>query len=267
MANAFGYSWGTRSLRIKVDGREESDLGLALQGRLEEVVNDGRREIGKAFVRAAHKVAAQGKAKLRADIAGGGFTNGAKLSKTWRGKGFPAAGVSALDPAVQFETKARTIIDAFQAGATIRVNRAKYLAIPLGPAKAIVRKMNRQAGRENGIFNDLRFTGFGRDDNGQYTEQGNPVARVSRWLAVKLVPVLSPDGRHGVLIGESNVTLTPTGRLAKRQHGRGTPLFALVKQATLKKRIRGRAVLNEIAASFEGDFARALMAELPAAYR
>jgi len=262
MANAFGYSWSRDGVRIKVDGRTESDLGLALQGRLDEVLKEGKREIGLAFVRAAKTVAAKGKAKLRADIAGGGFTNGVRLSKTWRGNAYPnQTNAAALDPAVQFKTKARVIIDAFESGATIRVKSAQYLAIPIGPAKAIVRRYNKV------VRFSRRDSGMGRDFAGRYSDLGpSAVDRVKAALNVDLVAIVSPDGKAGVLVAAGR-KLTPTGRDAKRQDGKSTPLFALVKQATLKKRIRGRAVLNEIAASFEGDFARALMAELPAAYR
>lgn len=56
--------------------------------------------------------------------------------------------------------------------------------------------------------------------------------------------------------------LTPTGRKAKGLSKPATPLFALAKTATLRKRIKGQGLLDEIMKNFPSDFVHALMGEL-----
>lgn len=240
---------GEFGISVTVEGRSESDLGAALAGRLDEVVRERRHRIGLAYVAAMGKVADQGKSKLRQDIIAGGFANASRLSKTWRGRSYPRANVSSLEPAAVLSSNARTIIEAFSTGITIRVRNRRFLAIPQGPAKAIVRQMNRAGNRS-------------RDASGRFSGEADPVARVAAALGVTLVPIISPDGRHGVLVSSAGHRLTRTGRMARSQSGGATVLFALVKQATLRRRIRGTALVEDIKRSFERDFASALATTL-----
>lgn len=225
---------------ITVDGSSNPDLAAAFQGRLEEVKEEQVKAVAAAHTGAAKALAGRYKARLRADIAGGGFANGDRLSKTWQANTYPA-GKPALDPAIWIKSNAGDILEAFALGVTITVRNAEFLAIPQGQAKAIVRRLNQASNRSRGAF-------------GQFVDEAGVVQRVAAALGVHLVPIIDRATGHGVLVAESPVRLTPTGRRAKHQTGENTVLFVLVKSATLKKRIRGAAILEDFKASFLADF-------------
>jgi hypothetical protein len=236
-------------LSLSVDGAANPDLALAFQGRLEAVIEERKRVVERGFHAAAVVVEKAYLGELRADILAGGFANGDRLSKTWRGAVYPRS-TPTLEPALFFKNKAATIIDAFASGVTITVHGAEYLAIPEGPAKAIVRRLNQAKNRS-------------RNDFGAFVAEDNPVARVAQALGTTLVPLIDAARGQGVLVAANSTVLTPTGRMAKRQAGAPTVLFVLVKQATLKKRIQGRALIERLKGRFAGDFASAVATTLP----
>ncbi len=238
MALAIGF-------KFTVDGRAESAVSLAFQGRLKEVIDAKLARVSAAYPRAMAKgVTNPGKTALRGTIEASGFYRAGALAKTWRAFTYPP-GRPSLEPAAFFKSRAALIVNAFEDGVTITVHDAQYLAIPEGPAKAIIHRLNR-----------------GRTSDGALHNEANPVARVAAALGVQLIPIISRDGAHGVLVAAENAKLTRGGRLAKRQTGAATPLFALVRSATLKKRPMGRAVLAELQASYMARFTGALAAEL-----
>lgn len=251
---------GDAGIKIEVEGRP-GDFALAMQGELQASIDRDLRALELAYWRAMDRVVQSGKGRLRADVVAGGFHQGAALSKTWRGQTYPRA-KNSLDVAGFFFTKAGVIIDAFEMGVTIRVGSgAKFLAVPTAPAKAIIRRLRKAKMR------GPREGGTGRDAFGRYTKDDSYVEQVASALNVDLVPILSRDGSGGVLVAANDVTLTRTGREAKNQARRATPLFVLTKTATLRRRIKGRAILEEIQRNFPGDFAQALAGELPASLR
>jgi hypothetical protein len=260
VVNAFGFSGGAGAVGNKVAGKGglgislqlEEAPGMPLAAGIQQLLDRGLGEhlmqIEAAYVRAMDSVIERDKKKLRDDVEAGGFHNGAKLAKTWRGAVYPKSQPT-LEPAGWLASRAKTIIDAFETGAVITVKQAKFLAIPLGPAKAIVRRMNQGRNRTRGAF-------------GKFEKEANPVVRVEAVLGVDLIAVMDAAGDRGVLIPANAVRLTPGGREAKKQNGKATPLFVLVKQATLTKRIRGGALLREIGSGFERDFSAALRTTL-----
>lgn len=243
---------GGAGLSLSVDGSAQSDVGLALQGRLQSSIDEELREIEAAYWRAMNRVVEAGKGRLRADVIAGGFHNAGALSKTWRGNVYPSS-KNSLEVAGWLYTRAGLIIDAFETATVIKVRgNAQFLAIPQGPAKAIVRRL--QAQKKKGLR--------GRNSWGRFEKDDSYVEQVATALGVDLVPVIAPDRQTGVLIAKTQLTLTPTGKAAKNQNRSATVLFALTKTATLRKRVRGRALLEEIASHFPGDFAQALAGEL-----
>lgn len=251
---------GDAGIKIEVEGRP-GDFALALQGELQASIDRDLRALELAYWRAMDHVVQAGKGRLRADVVAGGFHQGLALSKTWRGQTYPRA-KNSLDVAGFFHTKAGVLIDAFEMGVTIRVGSgAKFLAVPTAPAKAIIRRLRKAKMR------GPREGGTGRDAFGRYTKDDSYVEQVAAALNVDLVPILARDGSGGVLVAANDVTLTRTGREARNQARRATPLFVLTKTATLRRRIKGRAILGEIQRNFPGDFAQALAGELPASLR
>ncbi|WGM45239.1 hypothetical protein KOAAANKH_00100 [Brevundimonas sp. NIBR10] len=242
--------------KLTIDG-ENSDLALAFQGRLQASIDEQYRALERIYWAAMDVVVQDGKNRLRADVVAGGFHKGAALSKTWRGNTYPKDKDS-LNVAGWIYTRAGLIIDAFSMSTVIKVSgNAQFLAIPTGPAKAIVRRLQQQ--KKRGVVGRNAFGKFMKDDS--YADQ------VAMMLGVDLVPIIAPDRQTGVLIAKDRSTLTPTGRLARNQNRRATVLFALTKTATLKKRVEGRALLEKIEAGFPGGFAQALTTLLPADLR
>lgn len=236
-------------LVFSIDAASSDELGAAFQGKLDDLIKTRLGTVQGAFTGAMGDFVAHAVRDLRADILAGGFANGAKLAKIWHGQTLPA-NAPTLEPAGWFWNKATDILDAFTNGVTITVRNAKFLAIPLGPAAAIVKRLNQAANRSRNAF-------------GKFVDEDNPVARVERQLGVKLIAVIGRDGDKGVLVPATPLTLTKGGRTAKHQTGRATPLFLLVHQATLKKRIKGAAMLTEIQDRFEGEYASGVASRLP----
>lgn len=234
------------ALKFTVEGREREALSLAFQGRLMEVIDEKMARLKKAYPRAmAIGVTTPGKAKLRATIEATGFYKAGALAKTWRGATYPRVAAGSLEPVAVFSSRAAVIINAFEDGVTVRVRNAQYLAVPQGPAKAIIHNLNRARGVLGG-----------------FSDEADPVERVAAALGTTLIPLIDHRRDLGVLVAASGLRLTRAGHMAKNQAGKPTVLFALVKQATLKQRPMGRQVLADLKASFLADFAGALAAEL-----
>lgn len=246
---------GDAGVRLSIDGAAQSDVALAFQGLLQKKIDEDLRQLEGAYWRAMNRVVEAGKGRLRADVAAAGFHRGEALAKTWRGTTYPKA-KNSLEVAGWLTTKIGVIIDAFEAGTVIKVRgNQQFLAVPLAPAKAILRRTQREKrfGSRSG--------GPGRDAFGRYTKDDSYVEQVARALGTDLVPVIAADRQTGVLIGANEIALTRTGRAARVQR-KPTPIFALTKSATLRRRLKGRALLAEIERNFPDDFAHALLGEL-----
>lgn len=239
------------NVKLLVDGAPNADLAMAFQGRLTEVLAADHDRLALAYQASAKQVADRYKKELRADIVAGGFYRAAALSKTWRVNVFPLK--PHLEPAIFIKSNADVILDAFSYGAQIQARGGKYLAIPTGPAKAIVRRMNQARNRSRNAF-------------GKFMTEESPVARVAATLGVHLVPRIDSASGRGVLIADTatgGLSLTRGGREAKRQ-SKPTALFVLVKAASLKKRIKGLGLLEDLKGRFASDFAAAVARNLQA---
>ena len=182
MANALEF-------KFTVDGSEQSGLALAFQGRLTEVIDAARARIERAYPKAMDRGVTQpGKAKLRATIEATGFYKANALAKTWRGYTYPSSGAT-LEPVAFFKSRAGLIVDAFEDGVTITPQSAKYLAVPEGPAKAIVHNLNRADNRTR--------------EGGKFAKEDSPVARVAAALGVNLVPLIDEANNRGVLVADT----------------------------------------------------------------
>lgn len=236
-------------IKLGIDGMANADLALAFQGRLEAVMEAEQKAIAKAYQGAAKQVGDRYKKALRADIVAGGFYRAQALSKTWRVNTYPKQ--AHIEPAIYIRSNADMILEAFSYGAQITAKNGHYLAIPTGPAKAIIRRMNQAKNRSRNSF-------------GRFQAEESPVARVAATLGVKLVPRLDHATGRGVLIADTatgGLSLTRGGRVAGRQ-AKPTALFILVKTANLKKRIKGLVMLDDFKARFAGDFAVAVQTHL-----
>lgn len=249
MRTAWGFSRRDGvGFNLAVEGAGDSDLSLAFQGKLQSSIDADLQRLERVYWEAMDRVVQAGKGRLRADIVSAGFHRAQALSKTWRGFTYPKS-KNSLEVAGWISTKFEQLIDVFENGAVIQATDGKYLAIPVGPAKAIIRRLNQGRNRSRNAF-------------GKFEREANPVERVATALGVDLEPRIDRQTGKGVLVAVS-LRLTPTGRSAKRQDGTATPLFVLARQATLKPRLRGMALVQEIERAFPNDFIRELAAALP----
>jgi hypothetical protein len=228
-------------LKMTLEGAS-GGLAEAMKRELARRAAEAEAEIGRANTAAARVVMRQYLQELREDIASGGFVNAQRLSKTWRGKVYPDH-KDAIAPALFALNKAAEIIAAFELGMTIRARSRRYLAIPVGPAVAIVRRLNRPANRS-------------RDASGRFIDEADKVMRVAAALGVDHLEAHFNRTGHGVLVAPGQ-HLTRTGRVSRRS-GPDTVLFILLPQATLHRRIRGRALLANFDRRFGTDFEDAL---------
>ena len=239
------------SFKFTVDGSSVSALSLAFQGRLQEEIDKSTKTISAAYPKAMTAgVVDPGKKALRATVESTGFYRAGALAKTWRAYTYPGSAPS-LEPAGVFKSRAGVIVEAFESGVTIHASGSKFLAVPEGPAKAIVHRLNQAVNR----------TREGR--GGRFAKEDSTVARVATALGVELVPLIDRKLGRGVLVAAENGKITKGGRVAKRQGGRPTPLFALVRQATLKPHPMGREVLDGIRDGALNNFLSALVTILP----
>lgn len=164
---------------------------------------------------------------LRADIAQGGFHNASKLAGTWRGRVYSDGNGFVWN-------RAGDIIETFSLGLTIRAPGGRYLAIPFGRAVAIVRSLNRAENRS-------------RDGGGKFVDEAAKVNRVAGALGVHRLVFERAKGGNAVLVAPNRVRNEP-----------GEVLFLLLKSVTLRQRIKGLALLQQLQESFADDFQAAL---------
>lgn len=182
-------------------------LSLALRGDLKKVMAEEYLKTETAVTRAV-KAAGEGlKTDLRAEVVGAGL--GRRLANTWRSQAYPKSGVSAGAASLVW-SKAPKLIGAHADGATIRATSGLWLAIPL-PA----------AGKGRG---GRRIT------PGEWEQRSGAKLRF-----------VYRRGRTGLLVADAfRVSKSGTARQSRAKTGRGAqtvPIFVLVKQVRLKKRL------------------------------
>lgn len=242
------------SFSFKAAGGASTGWRDAAQQHASAYAAQSETRIARVHTAAMRTVIAGYKAELQADVAAGGFYNAARLAKTWRGVVYPSSTAS-MEPAGLIWTKAGAIIDAFTYGETIVAHNARFLAIPTGPAKAIVRRLNADVAR-----------GAGRDAGGRFQRQASYVERVAQELGVKLEVHVDPRTGRGVIVAPGvrlkGSLFRRAGKTVRQAASGDTVLFLLVRQATLKRRIRGRELLAEFGQRFPADIAAAIAAEI-----
>lgn len=181
-------------------------LKVEVKGSVDEILQAERRKGGVAVQKAMASISTQIKQAWRGQITGARL--GTRLANTVRSEVYPRSRAS-MRSAAEVWTKAPQIIGAFERGAVIRAKNGFWLAIPLpaaGSARGRGRLTPAEWERRRGI--KLRFV-FRRG----------------------LTSLLVADGRQNKK-GLGVESRSKTGR------GRATvPIFALVPQVTLRKRL------------------------------
>ncbi|MGD9509238.1 MAG: DUF6441 family protein [Geminicoccaceae bacterium] len=190
-------------------------LTAALQGDLRQLLAAELKEAERGVTTGVRRATDGLKAELRGQVTGAGL--GERLARSWRSATYPRAGTS-LTPAGLVWSKAPRIVRAFAYGALIRSRGGLFLAIP-----------TEAAGR----------VGDGR----KRITPGSWERRTG--LRLRFVY----RSRAPSLLVADNVRLTGRGRAARNEGRRGeagftplagrttVPIFVLVPQVTLKKRL------------------------------
>lgn len=212
----------------------------ALVGKLGEFSSDVRKAWLEAINGSMHTAGRHGLGILRDDLVRNGLEG---LKNTWRSEVFPRAGL-AYEPSVIWFSNAEAIVSSFDDGQPIRAKTGGFLAVPIPGSPA-----------ED--FPNPR----GPDTKVDYAQQ-----RFGDQL--KFVP--GTPRRPAMLVLEGG-SFTKTGKLSRRKRtktgkfGKGTasiPLFFLVKEVRLGKRLDVQARFKEITADFTTRMPRELAREL-----
>ena len=192
-------------------------LGLAIVGSLQEKLAADLKA-GETAVTAAMDEAGQGlKNAYRQDIVGAGL--GRRLANTWRHKRYPDKGKS-LKAAVLVYNNAPEIVEAHAAGATIRANSAKFLAIPTQNAPKLGRDKVAISPTDwpNYRYGPLRFVKTKR--GGLLVVDGVRVTAKGRISKIRGRKATKTKGAYSSLTGRATVVM-----------------FVLVRQVRLRKRL------------------------------
>ena len=192
-------------------------LGLAIVGSLQEKLAADLKA-GETAVTAAMDEAGQGlKNAYRQDIVGAGL--GRRLANTWRHKRYPDKGKS-LKAAVLVYNNAPEIVEAHAAGATIRANSAKFLAIPTQNAPKLGRDKVAISPTDwpNYRYGPLRFVKTKR--GGLLVVDGVRVTAKGRISKIRGRKATKTKGAFSSLTGRATVVM-----------------FVLVRQVRLRKRL------------------------------
>lgn len=202
-------------LSVKVDGDVRAIYGTSIK--------EGKAAITRAVAGAGAAL----QTNWRAQVAAAGLGN--KLARSVRKEVFPRNGTS-MHPAAQVWSKAPTIIDAFERGVLVKSESGLFLAIPLPAAgKGLGNRKVTPAGWERRTGRRLVFI-YRKGRNALLVDQG--------------------------VLGQSAKDYAGSFRQSRgqtRQKNRSIPIFVLVAQAKLPKKL---SLLNAAEAAQAGLAAR-----------
>lgn len=186
------------------------NLSVQVRGSVNDILTEQRRAGARSVTRAVSGATLAIKGAWRSEITGAGL--GTRLGNTVRGNVYPQAGFS-MNAAGLIYTKASKIVGSFERGAVIRAKNGLWLAVPLPGAM--------KSGR-GGRITPLEWE-----------------SRTGRALRFVYRPgraaLLVDDGRvkRGArVMGKDGFT-----KGARGFKNRTVPIFALVPQVTLRKRL------------------------------
>ena len=242
------------------------NLRAIVTGNLAQAMSREVQRVAGALRRAVSAAGLQAQTELRAQARSGGFRDGGKsIANAWRLKVYPPPGVGtkSLRPAAHITSKMPLAVMAFDSGKPIRAKGGKYLAIPTavnklrgGNTRITAAQMARLPKGETFILKSKTNPGV-RIWNVKVRAASN-VGRRSTGGALR-------KGRMKLVVGKGVDVLTGN-RKGKQANLRDilakgfVPMFVLVKQVSLRKRLNVEAVRRRAA----GMFARHAVQKLTA---
>lgn len=186
------------------------DLRVEVRGSVNDILTEERRAGARSVTRAVGGTTQAIKGAWRGEITGAGL--GTRLANTVRGVTYPQAGFS-MNAAGLVYTKASKIIGGFETGITIRARDGLWLAVPLPAAM--------KSGRGGRITPNEWESRTGRALRFVY-RPGRAALLVDDGRVKRGARVMGRDGFSKAARGFKNRTV---------------PIFALVPQVTLRKRL------------------------------
>jgi Family of unknown function (DUF6441) len=186
------------------------DLTVEVRGSVNDILTEQRRNGARSVTRVMAATAQTIKGAWRGEITGAGL--GTRLANTVRAQAYPQSGFS-MNAAALVWTRASKIVGAFERGATIRAKDGLWLAIPLAGAM--------KSGRGGRITPNDWESRTGRALRFVY-RPGRAALLVDDGRVKRGARILGRDGFSKAARGFKNRTV---------------PIFALVPQVTLRKRL------------------------------
>lgn len=199
---------------------------VTIDGRVDEITRGAYRRGERAVTSAISGATTRAKTDWRGQVVSSGL--GAKLSRAIRSKVYPE-GQPSMTAAGLVWTKSPKIFEAHEMGVTIRARGRAFLSIPLPAAGA-----------------------------GPRGKRITP-AEWERRHGVQLVPIRRPNGNL-ILFAEARISSRGLARRSRSKTGRSVasiPLFVLVPQVRLRKRLNLIAAGERIAAALPGQIVAA----------
>ena len=190
-----------------------------------------REQIAWDVTDAAKDFADMGKAALRTDTRNG-FPDGRRMANVWTSDAYPAGRRASLRPSVAFYVRGEFdhVIRAFSEPATLKAAHGNFLIIPTPAALADGLKPDNATQRGS----------MGRFKKGKVGRNWMAAAE-RKYGLLKFVP--SPKG-GGWLVTRN------------RRRRKDFPIFLVIEQAKLRKRIGYQAVFKRLKREFPGYMAR-----------
>lgn len=186
------------------------NLRIEVRGSVNDILTEERRAGARSVTRAVGGATQAIKGAWRGEITGAGL--GTRLANTVRGVTYPQSGFS-MNAAGLVYTKASKIVGAFERGATIRAQNGLWLAVPLPSAM--------KSGRGGRITPNEWESRTGRALRFVY-RPGRAALLVDDGTVKRGARLMGRDGFSKAARGFKNRTV---------------PIFALVPQVTLRKRL------------------------------
>lgn len=192
------------------------DLKLALQGNLTRILEAERKAMEAAHRRAMERAAQGLKASLRQQVEAAGL--GRRVANAWRSKVYPAGGKPTLSPAGLVYSNAPKIVEAFDEGAVIRSPDGHWLAIP---TKNVPRARGGRGARRKMTPEEVEI---------EFNADLHFLPSRRRGVAVLAIPAVRAKSKKGFRKASS-------GRVAQGRRIRWVPMFVVIKQSKLPKKL------------------------------
>lgn len=231
-------------------------LRAIVTGNLAQAMDKEVLRVAGALRRAVSATGLQAQEKLRAQARSGGFRDGGKsIANAWRLKIYPppGVGIKSLRPAAQITSKMPLAVMAFDSGKPIRAKGGKFLAIPTAANKLRGGNTRITAAQMARLPKGETFILKSKTNPGVCI--WNVTVRAASNVGRRFADGRLRKGRMKLVVG-AGVDVLTGNRKGKQAYLRDTlakgflPMFVLVKQVSLRKRLSVDTVRRDASGIF-----------------